>query len=67
MLQQQQALEGSLQSEINADQVKIEQLEDGIRVRISGELLYHSGSVMLSPSGRQALSKVAPHDGGAEQ
>jgi chemotaxis protein MotB len=60
MLQQQQALEGSLQAEINADQVKIEQLEDGIRVRMSGELLYPSGSVGLSPSGRQALSKVAP-------
>ena len=60
MLQQQKALEGSLQSEINADQVKIEQLEDGIRVRMSGELLYHSGSVGLSSSGQAALAKVAP-------
>jgi chemotaxis protein MotB len=60
MLQQQKALEGTLQSEVNADQVKIEQLEDGIRVRMSGELFYRSGSVELSPSGRQTLSKVAP-------
>src|SRR6516165_8250930 len=60
MLQQQKTLEASLQSEVNADQVKIEQLEDGIRVRMSGELLYRSGSVNLSPSGEKALSKVAP-------
>jgi chemotaxis protein MotB len=60
MLQQQKALEASLQSEMNADQVKIEQLEDGIRVRMSGELLYRSGSVNLSPSGEKTLSKVAP-------
>src|SRR5215469_11003917 len=59
MLQQQKALETSLQSEVNADQVKIEQLEDGIRVRMSGELLYRSGSVNLSPSGEKTLSKVA--------
>ena len=60
MLTQQHALEASLQSEVNADQVKIEQLENGIRVRMSGELLYRSGSVALSPSGEKALSKVAP-------
>ena len=60
MLQQQKTLEASLQSEVNADQVKIEQLEDGIRVRMSGELLYRSGSVNLSPSGEKTLSKVAP-------
>jgi chemotaxis protein MotB len=60
MLQQQKALEASLQSEVSADQVKIEQLEDGIRVRMSGELLYRSGSVSLSPSGEKTLAKVAP-------
>jgi chemotaxis protein MotB len=59
-LQQQQALEASLRSEVSADQVKIEQLEDGIHVRMFGELLYRSGSVPLSPSGEKALSKVAP-------
>jgi outer membrane murein-binding lipoprotein Lpp len=41
------ALQASLQSEINADQVKIEQLENGIRVRMSSDLLYPSGSVAL--------------------
>jgi chemotaxis protein MotB len=58
MLQQQEALEASLRAEINADQVKIEQLENGIRVRMSDELLYRSGGVELHPQGRAALNKV---------
>lgn len=58
MLQQQQAIESSLRSEINADQVKIEQLENGIRVRMSDALLYRSGAVELHPSGRAALNKI---------
>jgi len=60
MLQQQQAIEASLRSEIAADQVEIEQLKDGIRVRLSSGLLYREGSVELSPSGIAALDKVAP-------
>jgi chemotaxis protein MotB len=60
MLQQQQAIESSLRSEISADQVQIEQLKDGIRVRMSGVLLYREGSVELTPKGRAALDKVAP-------
>jgi chemotaxis protein MotB len=59
MLAQQQALEASLRSEISADQVKIEQLENGIRVRMSDALLYREGSIELHPSGRAALDKVA--------
>ena len=59
MLQQQQSLEASLQKEVSADQVKIEQLENGIRVRMSNELLYRSGAVELHPDGRAALDKVA--------
>lgn len=59
MLQQQQALEASLRSEISSDQVKIEQLENGIRVTLSDGLLYRSGSVELHPNGRAALDKVA--------
>ncbi len=60
MLQQQQAIEASLRSEIAADQVKIEQLENGIRVRMSSDLLFREGGVELSPAGRAALDKVAP-------
>src|SRR5262245_13096256 len=59
MLQQQESLESSLRKEVAADQVKIEQLEDGIRVRMSNELLYRSGAVELHPDGRAALDKVA--------
>ena len=59
MLQQQQALEASLRQEISADQVKIEQLENGIRVRMSSDLLYPSGDVNLNPQGRAALDKIA--------
>jgi len=60
MLQQQQAIESSLQSEIGADQVKIDQLENGIRVRMSASLLYREGGVEVSQSGRAALDKVVP-------
>jgi chemotaxis protein MotB len=58
MLQQQQALEASLRAEIGADQVEIEQLKDGIRVRMSGGLLFPEGGVEISPHGRAALDKV---------
>jgi len=60
MLQQQQAIEASLHTEIGADQVKIEQLENGIRVRLSAALLFPEGGVEISPPGRAALDKVAP-------
>ena len=59
MIQQRDALEASLRAEINADQVKIEELENGIRVRMTYDLLYVPGSVELHPKGRAALSKVA--------
>ena len=60
MLQQQQSIEGALRSEISAQQVEIEQLKDGIHVRMSGALLYREGAVELSPQGIAALNKVAP-------
>ena len=60
MLQQQQTLEAALRSEISADQVQIEQLKDGIRVRMASALLYREGAVDLSPKGIAALDKVAP-------
>ena len=59
MLQQQQTLEASLRAEISAQQVTIDQLENGIRVRMSSDLLYPSGDVDLNPSGRAALDKIA--------
>lgn len=59
MIAQRNALEASLRSEISADQVKIEQLENGIRVRMSDALLYRSGSAELHPDGKAALNKVS--------
>src|SRR5262245_54779266 len=61
MLQQQQAIEASLRAEIAAKQVKIEQLENGIRVSMSNDLLFRSGSAELHPKGSAALDKLAPH------
>jgi chemotaxis protein MotB len=60
MLQQQEAIESALHSEIAADQVKIEQLENGIRVRMSNDLLFREGGVELSAAGARALDKVVP-------
>lgn len=60
MLAQQKAIESALREEISADQVEIRQLQDGIRVRMSSDLLYSSGSTELTPKGRAALDKVAP-------
>jgi len=61
MLREQEAIESALRNEIAADQVEIEELKNGIRVRMSSDLLYGSGSVELTPEGRAALDKVAPH------
>lgn len=60
MLAQQKAIESALRSEVAADQVEIRQLQDGIQVRMSSDLLYGSGSIELTPAGRAALDKVAP-------
>ncbi|MBX3027654.1 OmpA family protein [bacterium] len=60
MLQQQEAIESALRSEIAADQVKIDQLENGIRVRMSNDLLFREGGVELSEAGARALDKVVP-------
>jgi len=64
MLAQQQAIEASLQKEINAQQVEIKQLENGIQVRMTSDLLYREGSTELSQSGQAALDKVAPQFAG---
>lgn len=60
MLAQQQSLEAALRSEISADQVEIEQLKNGIRVRMSSDLVFREGGVELSPAGRAALDKAVP-------
>jgi chemotaxis protein MotB len=59
MLAQQQSMEAALRQEISADQVQIEALENGIRVRLADGLLYREGGVELSRGGEMALDKVA--------
>jgi chemotaxis protein MotB len=60
MLAQQQSIESALRSEIAANQVEIEQLQNGIRVNMSGALLYGEGAYELTPNGTAALNKVVP-------
>ena len=65
MLQQQQALEASLRAEISADQVQIEQLKDGIRVRMSGDLLYPRGRRRAQPKRTRGARQGSPAAGPA--
>jgi len=58
MAEQRDALAASLRPEIKMDQVKVDDLGNGIRVRITDELLYVPGSVEIDAKGRTALGKV---------
>ena len=48
-----------LQSEVEAGQIQVQQLRDGIRLNVSDELLFPSGSARLNAAGRTLLEKVA--------
>jgi chemotaxis protein MotB len=48
-----------LQAEVASGEVRIEQLRDGIRVDVSDEILFPSGSAELDDHGREVLEKVA--------
>jgi chemotaxis protein MotB len=48
-----------LKKELKAGQVEIQQLRDGLRVNVSQDILFDSGSAELDRSGTQVLSKVA--------
>ncbi|MBW2272637.1 MAG: OmpA family protein [Deltaproteobacteria bacterium] len=54
-----QGLVGDLESEVAAGQIEIEQLREGVRVAVSDEILFASGSAKLGADGRGVLSKVA--------
>jgi chemotaxis protein MotB len=49
-----------LQSEVDNDNVKIEQLNDRLRITIEDSVLYPSGKSELSADGKKALDKVIP-------
>ena len=48
-----------LQSEVSAGRVQIEQLRDGLHVKLAQEILFASGSAELSGEGQTVLGKVA--------
>ncbi len=54
-----EGLMSDLRSELASGQVQIEQLRDGIRVNVSDEILFSSGSAELNDQGGEVLRKVA--------
>jgi len=54
-----EALVDDLESELAAGQVEIQQLREGLRVNVSDEILFSSGSAMLGTEGAAVLLKVA--------
>lgn len=53
------ALVTELNQELVAGQVQIEQLRDGIRVQLSQEVLFDSGSAEVDADGREVLERVS--------
>ncbi len=48
-----------LQSEVASGQIEVQQLLDGIRLNVSDELLFSSGSASLNSDGRKLIGRVA--------
>lgn len=53
-----QALNAQLQSEIQADQVRIKQLEGRLTVTLIDEIVFNSGSAEMNAKGRSTLEKI---------
>ena len=49
----------SLKKELKAGQIEVTQLRDGLRVNVSQDILFDSGSAALDKSGTSVLSRVA--------
>jgi chemotaxis protein MotB len=60
MNQTYQQLNQNLQTEVNSDQVKVEQLQNRLRVTMVDDILFPEGGWELNDRGRSTLSKVAP-------
>jgi chemotaxis protein MotB len=48
-----------LSSEVDAKQIKIKEMKDGISVNLSEDILFPSGSAQLNQSGQQVIKKVS--------
>jgi chemotaxis protein MotB len=60
-------LVADLESEVAAGQIEIEQLREGIRLNVSDEVLFATGSAKLGPDGEAVLAKVAGQLKGIDQ
>ena len=54
-----QGLVSDLEAEVAAGQIEIEQLRDGLRLNLSEDVLFPSGSAEINSQGREVLGKVA--------
>ncbi len=52
-------LKKSLEKELKAGQIEVEQLRDGLRVNVAQDILFDSGSAALDKNGTSVLGKVA--------
>src|SRR5215468_7610879 len=55
-----EALSKQLQTEIKADQVQIQQLQDRLKVTMVDEILFPEGGYQLSRRGEETLGKIVP-------
>jgi chemotaxis protein MotB len=53
-------LNQQLQAEVAADQVKIQQLQDRLKVTMLDEILFAEGGWEIGPKGKQTLNKIVP-------
>lgn len=52
-------LVGTLKKELEAGQIQVQQLRDGLRVNVAQEILFASGSAALDKGGSEVLQRVA--------
>ena len=60
-------IEEALREEVVAQQIRVDEFRDGVRVDISNQMLFASGSAILSDDGRDVLGRLAKQlRGGSE-
>jgi len=56
-----EGLVSDLEAEVQAGQIQIQQLREGLLLNVSDEILFPSGSAQLSVQGKDVLARVAAH------
>jgi chemotaxis protein MotB len=56
-----EGLVSDLEAEVQAGQIQIQQLREGLLLKVSDEILFPSGSAQLSVQGKDVLARVAGH------